>query len=74
MKSLKLQIVLIILFGPLGLMYSSPWFSLALTAIFLMGFGTGYVPFLSWVVAMAIGISEVDNHNKFMKLIKTKTI
>ena len=68
-KSQRVNIGLVLVFGPLGLFYASVWqaFVLLLCAVFVMVlpapinlYGLGVI----WLLALAVGMSAVSARNK----------
>lgn len=63
-KSVPTAGILAFLFGPLGLLYSSP-----VAAIILGVFAVAFahilvVPFLVWIIGIPIALSAAEGHNK----------
>lgn len=67
-KSQFAGIVLTVLFGPLGLIYSSSVWGVVLLVIAFLTAPTIIVPLLIWLVCIPIGIIAVANHNDSVKI------
>ena len=66
-KSQILGFVLTVLFGPLGLFYSSWVAALILCLIAIVSFSTIFVPVICWLLAIVIGFLTVRRHNQKVK-------
>lgn len=71
-KSRTVSFFLTLFFGPLGLLYASVGWSLALIVLAVATALTVVGPFVVWVLAIAIGDHLVHRHNqsveKFVRL------
>ncbi len=63
MKSRTTSAILTILFGPLGLFYTTVWGAIALTVIAFVSATTLVGPLFAWVVSIFWGDSLVKKHN-----------
>ena len=63
MKSRTTSAILTILFGPLGLFYTTVWGALALTVLAFASAPTIIGPLFAWVVSIFWGDSLVKKHN-----------
>ena len=68
MKSRTTSAVLTILFGPLGLFYTTVWGALALTVLAFASAPTVIGPLFAWVVSIFWGDSLVKKHNSVLNL------
>lgn len=62
-KSRTLSFCLTFLFGPIGLIYASPKFAIALTAIMAMFLETVIVPLVCWALAIVAGDYFIAKYN-----------
>ncbi|WP_412497255.1 hypothetical protein [Vibrio fluvialis] len=69
-KSRLVSFCLTLLFGPLGLLYSSVIASLVLIVIAVLSASTVIGPVVCWVLAIAIGDHCSYKHNKNIQEIK----
>lgn len=63
-KSKGVSLLLTLLFGPLGLLYSSKGGAILLTILTVISFPTVIIPVLCWLASMVIGEISVIKHNK----------
>lgn len=63
-KSRLTSLILTLLIGPLGLMYSSILWGAILTIIAFLGAPTVVVPLGVWILSILLGDSFTYNHNK----------
>ena len=63
--------ILTLLFGPLGLLYSSVIGALLLTIIAFVSFATVVGPVVCWILAVVIGDHCTYKHNKNVENLKT---
>ena len=68
MKSRTTSAVLTILFGPLGLFYTTVWGALALTVLAFVSAPTIIGPVFAWVVSVFWGDSLVKKHNSTLNV------
>jgi len=62
-KSRIISLILTILLGPLGLMYSSVLWGVILLIVALVGAPTLFIPAGVWIVSIIAGDSATYNHN-----------
>lgn len=67
-KSHSVNLVLVVLFGPVGLLYASVWQALVLmlVAVFVVGLLGSSAPVglaVVWLLALAVGVSAVRTRN-----------
>jgi ABC-type transport system involved in multi-copper enzyme maturation permease subunit len=63
-KSKGVSLVLTILFGPLGLLYTRWLAALILLVLSISLFTTVIVPVLCWIISIIMGHSGVDQYNQ----------
>ena len=68
MKSRTTSAILTILFGPLGLFYTTVWGALALTVLAFASAPTIIGPLFAWVVSIFWGDSLVKKHNSALNV------
>lgn len=66
-KSRVISLILTILFGPLGLLYSSIIGGVILLVVAIFTSATIVVPLICWIIAILIGDSAVVSYNKKMR-------
>lgn len=66
-KSQGLGFVLTLLFGPLGLFYSSWVAALILCVIAIASAFTVIIPIICWIASIIIGFITVEKHNEKVK-------
>ena len=69
-KSRLVSFILTLIFGPLGLFYSSVAGALVLTFIAFIAAATIIVPVICWILAICIGDHCTYKHNKNIENIK----
>ena len=72
-KNKTTQIILVLLLGPLGLVYSSAGVGILLTVIAIATIPTGFIPVVCWILAFVIGWQSVEKHNNAVDEILRKT-
>ncbi|MCX2780400.1 hypothetical protein [Microbulbifer thermotolerans] len=73
-KSRLTSFVLTLLFGPIGLFYSSTAGGLVLTIIAIISAPTIVGPIICWVLSILIGDHCTHKHNKGIRDIKTALV
>ena len=68
-KSRITSFVLTLLFGPIGLLYSSVLWGVILTLVAIVGATTIIIPVIIWIISILMGDSLTYGHNKKIKLL-----
>ena len=68
-KSRMTSFILTLLFGPIGLLYSSVLWGVILTLAAIVGIGTVIVPVAIWIISILMGDSLTYKHNQKIKLL-----
>ena len=70
-KSRTTSLILTVLFGPLGLLYSSIVGGILLTLIAVVSAPTVVGPIICWLLAIALGDDRTHRHNKSLEKLES---